>query len=357
MRHGERGSFTQRAHLIAFLGALLACVVVVLWMVGPLLLSLFLGGTLAMLAFPVFQRLRARHWGPRLAAATVTALLLLLVIAPLTGFGVLAAKQGIEIGQEMAELKEFSPKALTAVLSRWELVRMVIGEPRAVNARLKTVIQAAGQLTTATVLKLGKNAPEFILHCAVALVAFFFFLLDGERFIDWCLGLGVLDRDVQGKLVVSFRDTTVAAVLAGLAAATSQAALIVAGFLALDVPGAFLAGGLTFIFAWIPMVGTIPASLGGLLYLYVDEAPVKMSLMVVLALLAGSIDNLVRPLVLNGRADMHPLVGFVAIVGGIQMFGILGVFIGPIVAALLLSLLRTWPAIAGRFAAAGTAGR
>lgn len=348
---------TKRAHLVTFMGALLICIVAVLWMVGPYLLSLFLGGTLAMLAYPAYQWLRARKWGPRLAATAATFLLLALVIAPLTGFSILAVKQGIAIGEELSELKEFSPKAITVVLSRWQVVRTVVGAPAQVNARLKSTIQAAGQATRAAVRKLGEGLPEFLLQLVLALIAFFFFLLDGERFMDWVLGLGALDQNVQKELVESFRDTTISAVLAGLAAAASQAALIAIAFLCLDVPGAFLAGGLTFIFAWIPMLGTAPAGLAGLLYLYLEGSLVKMALMIVLGLAAGVIDNLVRPMVLKGRTGMHPLVGLVAIISGIQMFGILGVFIGPILAAMLLSLLRIWPVIGGRLGIASTAGR
>ncbi|MDD5303914.1 MAG: AI-2E family transporter [Elusimicrobia bacterium] len=348
---------TKRAHLAAFLGALFACFGVVVWMIGPYLLSLFLGGTLAMVAYPVHRRLRAWAWGPRTAASAVTALMLLLVVAPLTGFGVRAARQGVAIGRELAELKEFSPKAITAALSRWQLVRTVIGDPESVNASLKSAIQAAGQFAAAAVLTIGAGVPEFLLQLILALFAFYFFLRDGERFMDWLLGLGVFDRDVQERLVDSFRDTTISAVLAGLAAAVSQAALIVIGFLLLDVPGAFLAGGLTFIFAWIPMLGSVPASLAGLLYLYAQGTPVKMAMMIALGLAAGVIDNLVRPLVLKGRGDMHPLVGLVAIVGGISMFGIMGVFIGPIMAAMLLALLQIWPVVAGRFGIVSTPGR
>jgi predicted PurR-regulated permease PerM len=279
----------------------------------------------------------------------VTVLLLSLVIAPLTGFSILAVKQGIAIGQEMSELKEFSPKSLTVALSRWQVVRTVIGDPVQVNARIKSVIQATGQFTSAAVLKLGAGVPELLLQVLLAMIAFFFFLLNGEQFMDWLLGLGVFDRNVQEKLVESFRDTTISAVLAGLAAAVSQAALIVTGFLVIGVPGAFLAGGLTFIFAWIPMLGTAPASLAGMLYLYVMQgSQLQMALFVMLAFGASVIDNLVRPLVLKGRDDMHPLVGLIAIIGGLQMFGIQGVLIGPILAAMLLSLLRSWPVIRGR---------
>ena len=344
---------TRRAHLITFLGALLACIAAVLWMVGPYLLSLFLGGTLAMLAYPAYRRLRARKWGPRTAATAVTALMLLLVILPLASFSILAVKQGIAIGRDLAHLKEFSPK-VTAALNRSPLVSTVIGDPGRVDARLKSAIQAAGEFTRSAVLKLGRGVPEFLLQLVLALLAFFFFLLDGERFMDWLLGLGAFDRNVQERLVEAFRETTISAVLAGLAAAASLAALIAIGFLLLDVPGAFLAGGLTFIFAWIPLLGTAPALLAGLLYLYAQGSSIKLALMIVLGLATSAVDHLVRPWVLKGRAGMHPLVGLVAIFSGIQMFGILGVFIGPILAAMLLSLLNIWPAVGGRFGIGST---
>lgn len=348
---------TKRVHVITFLAALAVCLVIVLWMIAPYLLSLFLGGTLAMLSYPAFRWFRARKWGPRLAASAVTVLLLLLVIAPLTGFSILAVKQGIAIGQEMSELKEFSPKAITAAISRWQLVRTVFGNPAQVNAQLKSAIQATGQLTSKAVLDLGKGVPELLLQLLLAMIAFFFFLLNGEEFVAWILGLRVFDRNVQEKLVQSFRDTTISAVLAGLAAAASQAALIVIGFLLIGVPGAFLAGGLTFIFAWIPMLGTAPASLAGMLYLYATQgSALQMALLVVMALSASVIDNLIPPLVLKGRADMHPLVGLIAIIGGLQMFGIQGVLIGPILAAMLLSLLKIWPVIRGGFGIVQEAG-
>lgn len=347
----------KRVHLVTFLGALLACIVAVLWMVGPYLLSLFLGGTLAMLAYPAYQWLRAGKCGPRLAATAVTALMLLLVIVPLTGFSILAVRQGIAIGQTLSELKEFSPKALSVTLSRWQLVRTVIGDPELVNAWLTDAIRAVGQSSSAAVMTLGKGVPEFLLQLVLTLIAFFFFLLDGERFVDWLLGLGAFDRNVQERLVESFRDTTISAVLAGLAAAASLAVLIVIGFLLLDVPGAFLAAGLTFICAWIPLLGTAPALLAGFLYLYAQGASIKMSLMIVLGLVTSVVDHLVRPMVLKGRAGMHPLLGLVAIISGIQMFGILGVFIGPILAAMLLALLRIWPVIGGRFGIVSAADR
>ena len=69
---------------------------------------------------------------------------------------------------------------------------------------------------------------------------------------------------------------------------------------------------------------------------------VKMAAMAVVAVAAGLIDNVVRPIVLKGHGDMHPLLAMVSIFSGIQLFGILGVIFGPVVAAMLLSLLNSW---------------
>lgn len=333
----------RRVHRVTFVAALLAFLAVVLRMIGPFLLPLFLGGTMALVCRPLYRRL-ARWMRPSWASLAATALALMLVVAPLAGLSVLAVRQGVEVGQQMAELTDFSPRAITDVLSRSELVRELVGGPAEVNRRLKGVIQSAGQLTVTAVIAIGKSVPRILLQLALAVIAFFFALLDGKRFLDWALGLDLLDRDVQRRLVEAFRETTLSAFVAGLAAASAQSVLIAVGFLALGVPGAFLAGGLTFILSWIPLLGSLPASLGGTLYLYFQGAGLKTALMIALGLAAGVVDNLVRPLVLKGRDDMHPLVGLVVIVGGIEMFGILGVFIGPILAAMLVALLRIWPA-------------
>jgi predicted PurR-regulated permease PerM len=75
----------------------------------------------------------------------------------------------------------------------------------------------------------------------------------------------------------------------------------------------------------------------------------KALLMVVVGLMAGLVDNFVRPLILQGRSKMHPLVSLVAIFGGMEMFGILGIFLGPILAAVLIALLQLWPEVGQRF--------
>jgi predicted PurR-regulated permease PerM len=120
-------------------------------------------------------------------------------------------------------------------------------------------------------------------------------------------------------------------------------------YLLLGVPGAFLGAGATFIFAWIPVLGSTPVWVFGTGYLWFQDSPARAVIMLAVGLICSASDNLVRPLILRGRGDMHPLVSLVAIFGGIEMFGIFGVFIGPILAAILMTLFQIWPVIARRF--------
>lgn len=333
----------RKAHLVTFMAALVAGVAAALWMVGPYLMSLYLGGMLAMLAYPAYQSLRRRDWAPGWAATAVTGLLITVVIVPVAGLSSLAVSQGISIAKELTEFKSLPPKAMSAALTRLPLIKRLVGNPERFETRLKDAVQSAARTVGTYGLELAKGVPEFFLEVGLALIAFYYFLVDGRRFKDWALSLGAFDREIQRQLVESIRESTESAVLAGLAAAVSQSAVITAAFLLLDVPGAFLAGGLTFVFAWIPIIGTVPATLAGAAYLCAQGSEARLALMIAAGLTASVVDNLVRPLVLRGRVDMHPLIGFIAIVGGLRMFGILGVFIGPMLAAMVLSLFKFWP--------------
>ena len=130
-----------------------------------------------------------------------------------------------------------------------------------------------------------------------------------------------------------------------MAAAATQAGIMLLAFGILSIPAAFLAGGATFIFAWVPLLGSFPVWGSGILYLVMQGSYIKAIVLLGIGAFTSIIDNFVRPLVLKGRSEMHPMVSLIAIFGGIEMFGVIGVFLGPILIAVLLALLKIWPVI------------
>jgi predicted PurR-regulated permease PerM len=332
-----------------FIVLLLGCLAAVFWMIGPYIMALFLGGTLAMVTYPFFRMLRGKNWGPGISALTLTLGMFLLVVVPATGFVILAVQEGMQVFKNLPDLTAFSPQNLTATASRWKFFQPLLGNPVLAGAHLKDALFSAGQYLTSGLLALARGIPSFIFQTILAMVAYFFFLLDGKRLLTWVLDLSALNTAVQEKLVDTFRTTAISTLQASLISFSIQASAVTLGFWLLGVPGAFLAGGATLLLSWLPVVGSAPVWLAGALYAHWHGSPGKMIALLALGAVFSLTDNVVRALVLRGRAAMHPLVGLIAVFGGLQLFGILGVFLGPIMAAMLISLLKLWPELQAQY--------
>lgn len=331
----------SRAHLVTYLLALLTATGGVLWMAGPYLQALLLGGLLAMLAAPVRRRLMAAGIGPRTSSALVTLLTLILVFGPIAAVGTLAVRQGVAVGREIMEDRDLRPDALARLLP--SSARRLLGGQDETRTYMRDALQIAGHGLTTLVLAVTRAIPELLLQLTLALLSFYFYLSDGRRFMRWLLSLGAFDAALEERLLVAFRDAAASSVLAGATAAACQGALMLGAYLLLGVPAPFLAGAGTFLLSWLPFAGSAPASIAGALYLYMDGDSLRAALMAGIGIFTGLIDNLVRPMVLKGRQEMHPLVGLVAVIGGISLFGLLGILLGPILVSMLTALLEAWP--------------
>jgi len=338
----------RRTTLVAFLVLLMAVMALTVFMVLPYVLAVTMGGLLALLARPALQWLQGHHVPPRVAAALVVLGVVLMLIAPLAFFVTKAIQQGIAIGHSLAA-DGVSLRSLLDHVSGWAPIERLLGSPEAFEAQARRWIQSAGTRATAMLLGLAAHLPNLILQVALASIACFFLLVDGPRFRRWMTDKIPIAADVQVQVAQAFQETAISVIWATLAASAAQSAVMLLTYLTLGVPAAFLAAGATFLFAWIPLVGSSPVWLVGAIYLYVQDALLKAILMVGFGLLAGIIDNVVRAMLLKGRSKMHPLVSLVTIFGGIEMFGIMGIFLGPILAAVLIALLQRWPAIGQRF--------
>jgi predicted PurR-regulated permease PerM len=339
-----------RTTLVTFLILLGGAIYLGFKMVRSYLLPVIMGAFLATVSLRIYHFLRSRKLGPKTASTIVTLALVLIIIGPLAGFVEMAISQAATLIKSLSEQQgNFSPKALIERFTEWSPVQRLMPDPQTVEKQVTSSIQNLGKLITSSALGAASNLPELLLQLALIGLSCFFFLIDGRKFIDWILFRLPLDRDVQTTLLNSLKETTISSILATLAAAGVQAVLMLLSFLILGVPLAVLAAGATFVFAWIPILGSTPVWIGGAIYLYTQDSPGRAAIMILLGLITSVSDNLVRPLVLKGKGDMHPLLSLVAIFGGIEMFGILGVFVGPVIAAVVVALLNVWPSVGRRF--------
>lgn len=339
----------KKISLVVFVSVLLLFLLMNFWMVAPYLLSVATGMVLAVSCRSAYGWLIRKKVKPKLASGFVTVGIAVMVVAPLLVFSYLSIKQAGEVGQRIAQSQDLSFQSITEKVTRWKPVQSVVGDAAQVEKQMREAIQNGSKKATGILFAAIGSVPEILLQVVLALLTCFFFILDGNRLFVWLRDKIPFDPDVRARLYTAFVDTSISSLWATMAAAAVQAALMLIGFLVLQIPMAFFAAGATFIFAWIPILGSTPVWVGGAIYLYTQGSIAKMIIMLVLGCITGVADNLVRPLVLKGRGDMHPLIALVAIFGGIKQFGLLGVFFGPILFALFISLMEIWPSIEKRF--------
>ncbi len=338
----------SKASLISFLAILLGFIYFSYKLLQPYLLSLVMGGILALLAWPLRRRMIRRGTGRRLASGLITTGVVLLVVTPLLTFATLAINQGVAAAKGLSGSEELSIDGLKNALTQWEPLARFVNASQ-IDLYLNRALQAVGRSASELILSLAKSIPEASLQIVLVCLTCYFMLVDGPAFLKWTYARIPLASDVRMKLTSAFKDTAIAVVWASMAASLAQAFIMLVSFLILGVPAAFLAGGLTFIFAFIPFAGSVPVWLGGAIYLFAQGSTAKAVLMIVFGLLTTLVDNFIRPWILEGRNEMHPFVALLAIFGGIEMFGLFGVFLGPILAAIVITLLQIWPVIGHRY--------
>lgn len=168
---------------------------------------------------------------------------------------------------------------------------------------------------------------------------FFFFIRDEKKIFDYILHLVPLGSSQESQIMAKIKDVAKSALLGTFVTALAQGAAGGIAFSICGLPGLFW--GMVMAFAsLIPMVGTALIWIPATLYLVISGS-LKLAVFMVIwcIVVVGGLDNFVRPLFMQGGADMSTLLIFFAILGGINCFGLIGLLYGPLIFGLAMVLL------------------
>ncbi|MCE9606946.1 MAG: AI-2E family transporter [Planctomycetia bacterium] len=219
--------------------------------------------------------------------------------------------------------------------------RFVNLEPDQLDKLLDRARSAAGPLALGTTQYVGGLLVQLIIGLVVMLISCYYFLADGRAMLASLTLLTPLDSKHVEKLLAEFGNLTRAVVLSMFLAALAQGFLAGIGYLFVGLDSIFLLTLLTMLFALLPLVGATAVWGGCSLWLYfIDGRPgAAIGLAIYCAIVVSLADNLIKPLVLQERSNMHPLPALLSVLGGVEALGPIGVFVGPMVLALLHTLL------------------
>ena len=330
--------------LLAGLGYLVWRIVTPLWQ--PLLWATLLGSLLA----PANSRLAARLGGrARLASVITTILTVVLFMLPVA---LIAGAVAAQAAQLLHKLNGRAPQATDA--STLDLTQVPwleqpldwLGKHAGIS-----IIQVQDWLIAAGkhVLQfLASSGGTFVLGALGTLVSFllmlfvlFFVLRDGPMLAQNVVRMLPIEERMRGKLWQHLRDVTRAVFMGIGVTALVQGMLVGIGFWIAGLPSALVFGVLAALFALVPLVGTVIVWGPGVLYL-ASQGDYGHAIFLTLwgTIAVGMVDNFLRPLLISGRAEVPTLAVFVGVMGGLQAFGFIGLFVGPIVLGLLVALFR-----------------
>jgi predicted PurR-regulated permease PerM len=313
----------------------------------PFVVPVIWAGILAYVTWPLHEKFVRALGGKRtLAALLMTLLLSAAIILPVVWFAVLIQTQAVPILRSIGPL--LATVELPAVLRDLpligprlqEILEHYVRDPSAVDEAVRAFFdRSSGELTT-LLGGLGRNLAKLI----IAMVSLFFMYRDGERFADQVRRM--LERFFGGVRVQHYLEAiggTVKAVVYGLVlAALAQATLAGLGYWVAGVPVPLLFAALTFLIGLIPFALPIMwVSVSGWLYL-TGETVAAIGLFLWGLTAVSWIDNVVRPLVISGATRIPFLLVLFGVLGGLAAFGLVGLFIGPVILAVLMAIWREW---------------
>lgn len=329
-------------------GALLILSVVLVGVVIlPFAPALFLAAVLGGALFPVCTRLARRLGGRRkLAASILTLAVVVAFVLPLggvTAFLVAMVADAVEWVRSILEsqglqgLVDRLPRSLRGVGER------VVDSMPDDGAGIESLPTGQGGNAAAAVGGVVGAATRGLIQTAMFLVAYFFFLVDGDRLVRFLDAQRPFRRVHVAELLHDFRRASVAVLVSTVATAGIQALVALFGFLVARVPNVAFFTLATFFLGMIPAIGaaSVPVALGVLLLLagkWVAGAFLVGYGLLVVAL----VDNVVKPYLIKGGVELHGAVVFFALLGGLAAFGGVGLVAGPLIVVFFVSALKIY---------------
>ncbi len=185
-------------------------------------------------------------------------------------------------------------------------------------------------------------AGNLLVGAAIMVIGLYFFLLDGPRLIEAFKGLSPIDDEHEQELVAEFGTVSRAVVVATLASALAQGLLAGIGFYFTGFDSVFLLTVLSAMLAMVPFVGAAAVWIPCCLYLLFFDSNVTAAIGLGIYGIAiiSMADNVIKPYILHGQSNIHPLFALLSVLGGVSTLGPIGIVIGPMVVAFLQTLLK-----------------
>lgn len=315
-----------------------------IYVIQPFFFSIFWAAIIAILSFPMHRQINAYIRVPALSAIISLVLVIVLLFVPLTLISFLIIQQSVHL------YTSFSTENIISNaqdISNW-LKNTSFG-PYIAEVSLQWTEYAASIAKTVSVFlfenikSLTQNSIRFIFMTVVMFYTLFFFFKDGEKIISKISYASPIGNEYEKLLYEKFRTTAMSTIKTTIIIGGIQGFLGGVLFWSVGIKSAFLWGIVMTATCVIPALGSFIVWLPAALIMFATGNIIQGIIILIIGTFVISvIDNLLRPILVGKGTEMHPVIVLFSTLGGIFLFGISGFIIGPIIAALFLSVLSIY---------------
>ena len=312
-------------------------------MIRTFLMAIFLAGIFSALAHPLYKRFERWYGGRRaLASLSTLFLIIIIVIVPLGTLMGVVTGQALKVGQAVTPWVQeqiAQPGEFHKLLNSLPFYDEIAPYSKIIWRKAGELIGSISQFLISSLSTATMGAVNLLFMTFSMLYTMFFFLMDGDKLLNKILYyLPLQDQDEQ-RMLERFTSVTRATLKGTAVIGILQGSLAGLAFWVAGIPSAVFWGTIMAVLSIIPGIGTALVWGPAAIILAAGGNYLKAGgLCLFCAVVVGSIDNLLRPVLVGKDTQMHELMIFFGTLGGIIMFGVMGMIIGPIVAALFITI-------------------
>ena len=328
---------------------LIAAIILFYFLLKPLL-NIFLASIILTYVFyPIYIRIKKSLKYENLSILITIVLIVIIFLMPFVFVASQIPKQTASIYNYVKEniivkdFFDFSCKNVDSV--KCNIVNFISGyEYFNFDEVIDVVFKKLTEIATYVVIKI----PNIVIGIVLALFISFFLFKDGKKLVNNIAGMIPLNKKYSSKLIKRFGDITHSVVFAHIIVAIAQGVIGTIGFYIFGVPSAIFWGIAMAIFSLLPVLGPPLVWLPAAIFLFINGIVTNsywtmgmgIGLFLYGAFIISTVDNLLRIKLIGDRSDVHPLTVLIGIIGGINLFGFIGIFVGPIILSLLITYFR-----------------
>ncbi len=331
---------THKTFLVLLLAAISFTFVA---MIRQFLVTILLAAIFAGLAWPLHARLTRWFGGRRVLAAlcTLGAFLVLVVGPTLTVLGIVA-REAFQVSEAVIPWVQRQVQDKDALFARLDGIEWIAGlKPywTQILEKLGQVVARGGQFLFERLSDTTRGTVSFLFKFGIFLYTMFFFLLDGRALLRRILYYLPLPDDDERRMVDKFLSVSRATLKGTVVIGLLQGGLTGLAFALVGIEGAVFWGTLAVVLSIIPGVGAALIWVPGVLYLFATgQTGSTVFVLLFCGGLVSTLDNFLRPRLVGRDVQMHDLLILFGTLGGIVLFGVAGFILGPIIAALFVTV-------------------